>query len=76
MVHRKQMHSNIIKPCSQFLKTNCRFQDAFCWFKHDVEEESTSLVENLIETESESDFQEEKQNTKPPSGSEKHNRRK
>ena len=76
MVHRKQMHSNIIKPCTQFLKRSCRFQDELWWFKHDMEEESTSLGENLIETESESDFQKAQQNHKPPSGSEKHNGRK
>ena len=70
---RKQMHSNIIKPCTQFLKSSCRFQDDFCWFKHDMEEENTSVEENLIETES--DFQEAQKNHKPPSGSEKHCRR-
>ena len=70
------MHSNVIKSGTQFLKIKCRFQDEFGLFKHDMEEEITSVGGNLMETESESVFQEAHKNHKPPSGSEKHSGRK
>ena len=73
MVHRKKIHLNVIKSCTQFLLNGCRFQDNFCWFKHDSETENTNVEESIMETES--DFQEVHKNRKPPSEAENHIRR-
>ena len=37
MCHRKKNHSNIVRQCNLFLERRCRFQNDYCWFKHDIE---------------------------------------
>ena len=34
MNHRKREHIEICRPCINFSKGECRFNDA-CWFKHE-----------------------------------------
>ena len=42
MKHRKAMHPKTIKPCLQFLNSNCHFTEEMCWFKHENKSEESS----------------------------------
>ena len=64
MSHRKQVHSSIIRPCTNNLNGGCRFQEKFCWFSHKIESDNKRAQNR---TEFQSDFQEAKTTQKPPS---------
>ena len=34
MMHRKSKHEELVHACFNFLESNCRLQDSFCWFLH------------------------------------------
>ena len=34
MTHIKQNHPSSVPVCRKFEKKDCRFNEAFCWFKH------------------------------------------
>ena len=75
MRHRKQYHASMIKLCEKFLQGKCPFQDQFCWFIHSQTKTTNSVtrkngsesIEDAMETEENSDFQEQIEKTKPPS---------
>ena len=75
MGHRRQYHANMIKLCVKFLQGKCPFQDQFCWFIHSQTKTTNSVlrkkcsesIKDAMETEENSDFQEQIDKTKPPS---------
>ena len=81
MGHRKKKHSSIVQQCTQFLKGSCRFQNKFCWYKHNIETENekSESPEDVFheeegnENETSSVFQEAVNNPEPPSGYAKEN---
>ena len=62
MKHRKKEHGNVVKECSEFIKNNCRFQEAACWFKHSI----ITIREGVTESNNEQVFQKASENIKPP----------
>ena len=62
MKHRKIEHRNIVKECSEFIKNNCRFQEAACWFKHSIDTSNDGVNESNIGQV----FQKASENLKPP----------
>ena len=62
MKHRKIEHVNIVKECSEFIKNNCRFQEAACWFKHSINTSNDGVTESL----NGKVFQKASENLKPP----------
>ena len=74
MGHRKKYHVNLVKQCTNFLEGKCRFQNEFCWFIHmKTTTKDDSKAEEAMETENDSDFQKEIEQTKPPSPASKAN---
>ena len=44
MIHRKNKHTRIVKPCTKNEEMNCMFNDKSCWFLHeneDIEKDDT-----------------------------------
>ena len=73
MIHRKQMHINIVKMCKNFQQNSCSFRDQFCWYRHDdngmeVEDDINLIddVENIRQQEKNSVFRNATKDLKPP----------
>ena len=70
MSHRKKKHSNAVRNCTQFQRNNCRFQDESCWFSHsyeeNVEDKRHTKEGSKHDNESESVFQNVRENLEPP----------
>ena len=73
MIHRKQMHINIVKMCKNFQQNSCSFRDQFCWYRHDdngmeVEDDINLIddVENIRQQENNSVFRNATKDLKPP----------
>ena len=70
MSHRKKHHLEIIRPCTQYQKNECKFQNESCWFKHEEVSQNISVPNpmqkenNKMETESV--FQKAPKNLEPP----------
>ena len=43
MVHRKDEHSNMIKPCRDYFKSYCSHGEA-CWYQHTVKELGSAII--------------------------------
>ena len=34
MIHRKESHPDLVKPCNYFMEGKCTFDDSVCWYSH------------------------------------------
>ena len=70
MIHRKNMHKDLVRSCNSYLQNNCKFQNNSCWFLHDLEAMDVDDLENKrkvnSETEQQSGFQKASGKLKPP----------
>ena len=46
MTHRKEMHANLTKPCTNFNNGKCNFSVEACWWRHVTEKKT--LNENML----------------------------
>ena len=57
MMHRKNMHRNVVKECSKLKNSECNFGESGCWFRHGTddthEEDHDQINKNLEEDVSE-----------------------
>ena len=70
MVHKKRKHINTVRYCNDYLDDKCKFNDYFCWFRHEKPHEDNIEEQN---SEEESDeisekqvFQEVREDLDPP----------
>ena len=75
MRHRKNEHEDMVQQCNQFVKGTCIYQSQYCFYKHtnktnDKTKGGTKedMKEGRKEEKETSDFQEDIENHKPPSG--------
>ena len=61
MSHRKKKHPEIIRKCFNYEENKCRFQDAFCWFKHEISQQKEEQRNGQSSV-----FQKVSGNLKPP----------
>ena len=75
MGHRKNSHSDMIRPCTEFTKGKCRFQENHCWFNHEKVNNSRNdeSQKDHDEEDTSSVFQEAVGNPKPPSSTRNQN---
>lgn len=73
MGHKKAKHRSIVKACANFQQNKCRFNSDFCWFIHEPNINTSEKVSGnpTEKKETQSVFQKERQNPKPPLSSAK-----
>ena len=70
MVHKKRKHISNVRYCNDYLDEKCRFNDNFCWFRHERPDEDNldeeAREEVLYEKSDEPVFQEVLEDLDPP----------
>ena len=64
MIHRKKIHTELVRKCLKYAQNDCYFKNDFCWFLH-AEEMDTDENEGEREV-SEAVFHKVSENLKPP----------
>ena len=70
MMHRKQVHSKVVRQCEMFKLQTCRYKSDACWFVHEKDVQNINKAENVGEDEDDfnlkSVFQKTTSDLKPP----------
>ena len=46
MVHKKEVHTEKVAVCWNFVEGHCDFGDKLCWFNHTIDTSMTAVVFN------------------------------
>ena len=46
MVHKKEVHTEKVAVCWNFVEGHCDFGDKLCWFNHTIDTNMTAVVSN------------------------------
>ena len=69
-MHRKQIHSKVVRQCEMFKLQTCRYKSDACWFEHENDSQNTNKTENKVQDDGDCNLQSVLQksswNLKPP----------
>ena len=71
MIHRKEMHLDVVRFCNLFIQNKCPYNEDSCFYKHtengnNEDDHGEDDVQNADDQTTESVFQNVRQNLEPP----------